>query len=286
MAPPAADRPLTQRLLALAQTLQFGWFAGHLVLLLSSISYLISYVTFKYYSKWAQFNYRTAFVAAAATYGIVVYKAYRARARAGSKQQGGVLSLLTDENVQYLGMALTWLFSKQIPLALLPFMVYSVFHVATYVRSNLLPTVSPAPAGAAPGSSPSAKPQSKASPLADAIGKFVKENYDTSMGLVALLEVGTWFRLLVSALTFRKGSLLLIVVYTVFLRARYAQSSFVQNSVRQLTARIDATVANQSTPPAVRQAWETAKNVMGQAADATDPRRYTGATGPGPKKAQ
>lgn len=29
-------------------------------------------------------------------------------------------------------MALVWLFSRQIPLALLPFTVYSVFHVATY----------------------------------------------------------------------------------------------------------------------------------------------------------
>ena len=189
-------------------------------------------------------------------------------------------------------MAIVWLFSKQIPMALLPFMVYSIFHVATYVRSNLIPTISPPPAAAGgSGGSPSAKPQPKASPLADAIGRFVKENYDTSMGLVALLEVSIWFRLLVSALTFRKGSLFLILVYTIFLRARYAQSTFVQNSVRQLGARIDATAANQSTPPAVRQAWGTVKGIIKQAADATDIRRYTGGSstgsgGPGVKKAQ
>ncbi len=43
-------------------------------------------------------------MAAAATYGIVVYKAYRARARAGSRPQGGALALAGDENVQYLGL--------------------------------------------------------------------------------------------------------------------------------------------------------------------------------------
>jgi hypothetical protein len=46
-------------------------------------------------------SYRTAFVAAAATYGIVVYKAYRARSRAGKPGLG--LAMVTDENVQYLG---------------------------------------------------------------------------------------------------------------------------------------------------------------------------------------
>lgn len=95
--------PLTQRLMALAETLQFGWFVGHVTLLLSALSYGLTYVTFKTASGWARFNYRTAFVAAAATYGIVVYKAQRARARQGKGSQGGIAVLAADENVQYLG---------------------------------------------------------------------------------------------------------------------------------------------------------------------------------------
>ena len=85
----------------LAQTLQFVWFIGHVSLILCTIRYGLSYITFHYYSKWAQFSYRTAFVAAAVTYGIVVYKGQRARMRQGKPI--GALSLLTDENVQYLG---------------------------------------------------------------------------------------------------------------------------------------------------------------------------------------
>lgn len=56
-----------------------------------------------YYGRMAQFSYRTSFVAAAVTYGIVVYKTARARAKTGNnKMPGGVVGLLSDENVQYL----------------------------------------------------------------------------------------------------------------------------------------------------------------------------------------
>jgi hypothetical protein len=179
-------------------------------------------------------------------------------------------------------MALIWLFSRQIPLAVAPFAVYSVFHVATYVRSNLLPTIQPQPAGASPAA---AKP--KPSGAADMIGKFVKEYYDGSMTLVAILEIALWFRVLGSALLFQKGSWILLVVYTVFFRARVAQSTFVQGAIHQLTSRVDAQLANQSTPPAARQGWQTFKNIVKQAGDATDIRRYVGGQqGAVPKKAQ
>ncbi|KAF2502805.1 hypothetical protein BU16DRAFT_546002 [Lophium mytilinum] len=277
--PPPTAQPLGQRLVSLAQTLQFAWFVGHVTLLFSTLRYGLSYILFNFSSRWAKVSYRLAFISAAATYGIVVYKAYRARMRQG--KQGGLVSMATDENVQYLGMALVWLFSRQIPLAILPFAVYSIFHVATYTRANLLPTLQAAPAGASPG-----KP--KPSGISETIGKFVKEYYDGSMTLVAILEIALWFRVLGSALLFQKGSWILIGIYTVFFRARYAQSTFVQGAISQLTARADAQLANQSTPPAVRQGWETFKSIVRQAADATDIRRYVGGQtgGPGPKKAQ
>ena len=98
--PPPATLPLGQRLARLAQTLQFAWFAGHVSLLLATMRYSLSYLTFNFSSRWAAFSYRVAFMSACVTYGIVVYKAYRARMRAG--KQGSVISLAADENVQYL----------------------------------------------------------------------------------------------------------------------------------------------------------------------------------------
>lgn len=56
-----------------------------------------------YYSGMAQFSYRTSFAAAALTYGIVVYKTQRARAKTGTRAPNGIVGLLADENVQYLG---------------------------------------------------------------------------------------------------------------------------------------------------------------------------------------
>ena len=175
----------------------------------------------------------------------------------------------------FAGMALVWLFAKQIPLALLPFMVYSIFHVATYTRTNILPTISPTQSSAATAS-PGGRPTTKSSPMADTIGKFVKEYYDSSMMLVASLEIFLWFRVLGSAVLFQKGSWILLVIYTVFVRARYSQSSFVQGAVGQLTQRGDALVANQSTPPAIKQGWGTLKGIGRQAHDATDLNRYVG----------
>ncbi|KAL2014542.1 hypothetical protein VTN00DRAFT_2067 [Thermoascus crustaceus] len=286
--PPPASLPLPERLKALAQTLQFAWFVGHLTLLLSVVRYILSYITFNYYSRWAQLSYRVAFVAAAATYGIVVYKQYFARGRLQGSPINIALKLAGDENVQYLAMALVWLYSRQIPLALLPFSVYSVFHVATYTRTYLIPTLQPpqGAAGGTPSSPTSPKQATKQSPLAESIGRFIKRYYDASMALVASLELSLLFRLVLSALTFSKGSWVLLLVYLAFFRARYSQSSFVQNAVSHTTARIDTSVSHQSTPPAVRQGWETFKGVVRQAYDATDVKRYVGGYGATPKKPQ
>lgn len=74
-------------------------------LLFSTFFYGLTYVTFKYNGGWAAWNYRVAFIAAAITYGIVVYKGFRARARQQGKApspQVAALQMIGDENVQYL----------------------------------------------------------------------------------------------------------------------------------------------------------------------------------------
>lgn len=79
-----------------------AWFVGHFTLLLCVLRYGLSYITFNSASKWAAFSYRTAFVAAVATYGIVVFKAFRARVKPGQPPAQIAMTLLGDENVQYL----------------------------------------------------------------------------------------------------------------------------------------------------------------------------------------
>ncbi|GKT45327.1 nucleoporin POM33 [Colletotrichum spaethianum] len=313
--PPPANIPLTQRLLLLAQTLQYslllksgrlyavsllpdgsrctgvekpdGLTSGdintlltgrrltHLSLIFAVIRYGLSYVSFNYYSRVARFSYRLTFLSAALTYGIVVYKTLRARSKAGAKAPTSPLALVADENVQYLGMSLVWLLSPQYPLAMLPYAIYSIFHVATYTRANVIPTITPPkPITPASGASPSAKPQYAHNPIADKIGAFVKEYYDASMSVVSSLEILLWVRLLLSAITFQRRSWILIAIYTAFLRARFAQSTHVQNSLALFESRVDSAVGNQGTPPAARQAWETVKGGARQFYAYTDPNRY------------
>lgn len=185
-------------------------------------------------------------------------------------------------------MALVWLYSRQLILALLPFSVYSVFHVATYSRMYLIPTLQPPVQGAGANSpgSPSSKPATKQNALAETIGRFIKQYYDASMGVVATLEILLLFRLILSAIAFSKGSWVLLLVYLSFFRARYAQSSFVQQAVRQLTARADASISHQSTPPQVRQGWEAFKGVIRQAYETTDISRYVSGPAAANKKPQ
>ncbi|KAI0873526.1 hypothetical protein GGS24DRAFT_388710 [Hypoxylon argillaceum] len=268
--PPSANLPLGERILALAQTLQFAWFSGHLVLILCVIRYSLSYFTFNSYSGWARFTYRLSFLSAALTYGIVVYKTWRARQKVGAKYPGGVIGILSDENVQYLALALVWLLAPQYPLALLPYGIYSVFHVATYTRSNVIPTIQPsrAPAGAA-----GAKPPGN--PIADSIGSFVKSYYDTSMSIVSTLEILIWVRVFFSALLFQSRSWVLLGLYTAFLRARFSQSSHVQGSFNTMELRIDSIVGAQGTPPAAQSVWEGIKGATRQFYALTDLSKYT-----------
>lgn len=175
-------------------------------------------------------------------------------------------------------MALVWLFSPAFYLALLPYAIYSVFHFATYTRSTVIPTIMPpTQVPAADG----AKAQIRNHWIADYIGAFVKEYYDTSMSVVAGLEIALWIRLALSAIAFQRRSWILMVLYTVFLRARFAQSTHVQNSFSTLEARIDTQLGAQGIPPAVRQIWDGVKGGARQFHSVTDVSRYTSAP---PKK--
>lgn len=174
-------------------------------------------------------------------------------------------------------MSLVWLFCPQYPLALIPYTIYSVFHVATYTRANLIPAVlAPKPAPEADGVSPNRRASD--SPLANQIGAFVKEYYDASMAIVSSLEIALWGRIFLSAILFQRRSWILIVLYTAFLRARYTQSTHVQHSFSQLSARVDSFVSAQGTPPAARSVWQSVKEGARQFHDAT------ALTGAGPAK--
>lgn len=181
-------------------------------------------------------------------------------------------------------MALVWLYSKPIIYALLPFAVYSTFHFLTYLRTNLIPAVlSPAPVSSA---APGAKPAAPA--VSEAIAKFVKNNYDYSMHLVANLELFLWARIFGGAIIF-KNSWILLALYTAFLRVRFAQSGFVKDAVKGLERRGDALMADTNVvPEGVRTAWGLVKTGVKSFGEISDLGRFlsTGAPNGAARKAQ
>ena len=177
-------------------------------------------------------------------------------------------------------MALVWLFAPQFPLALLPYGIYSVFHVATYTRANVIPTVQP-PKPAPAGSPPGAK---QTNPIADLIGNFVKAYYDASMSIVSALEILLWVRIVLAAIFFQRRSWILLTLYTAFIRARFAQSTHVQHAFGHFEAYGDSLVGDQNVPPAVRGVWEAIKNAARQFHDITDISKYVNNGSAVPKK--
>ena len=154
-------------------------------------------------------------------------------------------------------MALVWLYCKPVYFALFPFAVYSTFHFLTYLRTNLIPVFMPATAD---GKQPA---------ISETIAAFVKKNYDASMHLVASLELFLWARVFLYCLVF-KNSWVLLAIYTVFLRARYAQSLFIRDALKNVELRGDALATDGRLPEGAKTAWGIAKTLTQRFGEVTD----------------
>ncbi|KZZ86797.1 endoplasmic reticulum protein [Ascosphaera apis ARSEF 7405] len=264
--PPPANLPFAQRMKMLAQTLQFTWFLGHFLLLCSVFRYAIAFITFNSQSTGAQVGYRLAFAFAAVTYGIVVYKAHFSHGCPKIPKLHLLLRLGMDENVQYLIMALVWLYAREITFALVPFAIYSIFHVASYSRSYLIPTIFP-PTRNSDGTLTQHV-------WIDSLSRFVKTYHDASMSIVAQFELMVLVRLFFTAFSFQTGSMLLFGVYAMFYRFRYHNSIFVKAATAHAEARVDTALSHRSTPNWIRGGWEVFKKAVAKAYWALDLERY------------
>jgi len=221
---------------------------------LCATRYILTWVTFKSgkYGWW----YNFAFAGALLSYGIVVYKSLGAPKEG---VQAWIVRALADENFQYLGLALFWFMTKPpVPLALLPYLTFSTFHVATFMRTTLVPMVFP------PTSGPNGQPQPHL--IAKKIQVFVKTYYDPSMKLVAYIELGIFARVILGVLILQ-NSLFTPLAYGFFLRQRYYHSLF----TRQAFSKLDDTIKVALQGPQVRgpfpsaPAWyETIKTYLGR----------------------
>lgn len=235
-AKPAAVKP-QQDLLAIVQTLQFAWFVGHATTLVALAFFFLSYV--RVFPLSYVFWYKAALAGVVESFGVLLYQGV-------AKNGFSVAQLIRDDNVQYLGLALVlFVYSPYAALSLATFFVFSVFHVLSYVKHNLLPALD----------------IKDTHPASVRIGEFIAANNSTSIALASLLEVYTALWMFLRVVTFRPVSLIPFVAYAVFLKLRFEKSQFTRNAFKSVEVRVDDLV-NTIGQPVVKDAWVTVKAVF------------------------
>ncbi|KAH9835774.1 uncharacterized protein C8Q71DRAFT_763378 [Rhodofomes roseus] len=232
----------------MATTQHYLWAAGHFILLISSLRYLLATILFRSPAPWW---YKTAYTGALASYAIVCQKSLGAP----QPNYAWVSRALADENVQYLLLALFWWTSKPIALALVPYTIFSLFHALTFSRTTLMPQILPQ------GQPTTANGPPTPHPIQKKLQTWVKTNYDTAMKAVAYAELLIMLRVLLGAITFQ-NSLLSPVFYAHFLRARWYQSKFTQTVIGQVNARIELHVTAPGASPMLAQVYDKVKVVV------------------------
>jgi len=233
---------------AMAATQHYMWAAGHFIILLSSLRYLLATILFRGASAWW---YKTSFLGALVSYTIVCQKALGTpRPNLAYLNQA-----LMDENVQYLLLAFYWWSMKPISLALVPYAIFSLFHALTFTRTTLMPQFLPQGPPATANGPPTPHP------VAKRLQVWVKANYDTAMKAVAFTELLIMLRVTLGALTLQ-NSLLAPIFYAHFLRARWYQNKFTQKAISIVNARVEGYVRQPSAHPIVVQVWDRFKMVL------------------------
>ncbi|KAL0950870.1 hypothetical protein HGRIS_007629 [Hohenbuehelia grisea] len=225
----------------MATSQHYVWAAGHFILLVASLRYIISTVLLGSVSAWW---YKASFTGALISYAIVCFKSL------GTPQPNAAYfrRAFIDENVQYFLLAFFWWTSKPIAVALIPYAIFSLFHALTFTRTTLMPQFLPPGAPATAGGAP------QPHPIAKKLQSWVKANYNSAMRAVAYAELLIFVRVLLGAITFR-NSLLSPIIYAHFLRQRYYQSEFSREAVAKGNARIDAFIRAPGRPPVLVQIW-------------------------------
>ncbi|CAO3654167.1 unnamed protein product [Mucor fragilis] len=223
------------------KSLHFGWFVGHALVVLNTLIFAVSNLVFHPLG----FFYRLAYLGVIASYGIVLWNSYKPL----TNNESYFKRMLLDENFQYLIVAVFFLFSRRVAVTLIPFFIYSVFHVLDFVDADLIPQLAPH--------------QTK---IQSSIQSIVSKYYDTAMVLVAKIEVcGVMTRLVLGLFVFR-SSILSILVYAQFLRMRFFMSQHTRDFLTELGTKIDKALtpptAHPKIPPAVINAYATAKDKL------------------------
>ncbi|KAJ3409718.1 hypothetical protein HDV05_004292 [Chytridiales sp. JEL 0842] len=215
------------------------WFLGHITTVVQAVIYM----TYGRFLASGPRNYSKAIWATLLSYGIILYKAH------GIPQFNKMYlqRVMTDENTQYLLLALIWLTSKPVWVVLLPFATFSFFHSIHYIRSEVLPTLFPS-------SSPMhASITLKIAPL---LLSFSQKYQALALKMVSYAEVILIFPYLCLSVLFGYVSFFTPVLYAQFLRFRFFFSPMTRQAFGEVKVRMDKWIlGNEKVPAAVKSGY-------------------------------
>lgn len=235
---------------ATIKSLQFAWFAGHVLTTIATVGYFVSYFGLYLIIPYARalpnpykFWYKVALVGVVQSFGVLIFQTVK-------KNGTNIKVLAKEDNVQYLFLGLVLLFfSPYVLLTLSTFFLFSTFHVLSYTTHYLLPALH--------------IPDTH--PLSVHLSNFVAANNNKSIGLASLLEVYTLVWLFVRVLAFRPVSVVPFLAYVVFIKLRFEKSAYTRNAFKSLELRVEDVVTKSGSPVA-KNGWVQAKGVFSRIA--------------------
>lgn len=229
-------------LLDLAKTLQFAWFSGHVVVLLTSLFYFVS---FRSKSQFHNGLYRLTYLGVLESFSIIIYQQhFKAK-----NQTLSIKALAQDENVMYFAIALLWLLTPRFTLTMIPFIIFSTFHFLTYMKSVLLPQV---------------LQWNDENRYVALITKFIRENNDKSMVWSGSAELLCLIAVIFRALLWYPKSWLVLIIYSTFIKVRYEKSAYMRNCVKKWEVRADGIVSSPSLPSSLKSGYVKFKETIKQ----------------------
>lgn len=226
----------------LAKTLQFYWYLGHV---LSVVSFVFSFFLGFFSSSKSLSYYRYSLFFELISYGIVVKQVHFTKRKSAWNQ------LLKDENVQYLLFAAVLAMSSYIvgPLtgSLYSYVIFSFFHSVSYFRTNILDIM----------------PISlKAQATLNSQITFLTSNYNqqalffASAAEVTILSNFFWDIPRIFFLMFRNPLRTVVKVMTfaasvVFVKLRYNDSQYTKRVVQELDMRITTFLSHPVVPQSI-----------------------------------
>lgn len=224
------------KLLKTVQSLQFTWFVGNVLTLLGFFIYTLSY--FKVLPDLGWIWYLVSLLGAFISFGILLVQFVQ---KYGFK----VPLLIKDDNFHYFLLA-SFLIGLRCYswITLVPFTIFSTFHVLNYTNTHLLPIGG-----------------LEHNPISKHVSAFINKNNLASIQVACGIELVTVVWLFLRMITFRKRSLTPFLVYLVFLKKRSEVSPFTRKYFEQFGDQIGSIVSMINNPIAT-EVWGHVKTVF------------------------